>query len=193
MIIWLSVKLFGFIFFKKLCASWACTSVPFHWLGNVCCSVAKSCLTPCDPMDCSTPGFPVLHYLLHFAQTHVHWAMTSSNHLILCHHLLLLPSVFLSIRIFSRVGSSMRWPRYWTFSVSISPPTEYSGLISFTIDWSLQSKGISQVFSNTTIGKHQFFSVKPSVWPKLTLTHDSWKNYSFDHTDLCRQSNISAF
>ena len=66
-----------------------------------CCSVAKSCLTPCNPMDCSTPGFPVLHYLLHFAQTHVHWAVTSSNHLILCHHLLLLPSILPSIRVFS--------------------------------------------------------------------------------------------
>ena len=66
-----------------------------------CCSVAKSCLTPCNPMDCSTPGFPVLHYLLHFAQTHVHWAVTSSNHLILCHHLLLLPSILPIIRIFS--------------------------------------------------------------------------------------------
>ena len=66
-----------------------------------CCSVAKSSLTPCDPMDCSTPGFPVPHYRLHFAQTHVHWAVTSSNHLILSQHLLLLPSIFPSIRIFS--------------------------------------------------------------------------------------------
>ena len=75
-----------------------------------CCSIAKSGLTLCDPMDCSTPGFPVLHYLPEFAQTHVHWvsdaiqpsfeSVMPSNHLILCHHLLLLPSVFPSIRFF---------------------------------------------------------------------------------------------
>ena len=71
------------------------------YIWYCCCSVAKSFLTPCDPMDCSTPGFPVLHYLLHFAQTHVHWAVMSSNHLIFCRPVLLLTSILTSIRVFS--------------------------------------------------------------------------------------------
>ena len=132
-----------------------------------CCSVARSCLTPCDPMDYSTPGFPVLHYLLHFAQTHVHWAVTSSNHLILCHHLLLLPSIFSQHQgLFPWVGSSIRWPRYWIFSFSISPSSEYKGLIIFGLTGltSLQSNRLSRVFSSTTLGKHQFFGAQPSLW-----------------------------
>ena len=87
-------------------------------------------------MNCSTPGFPVLHYLLEFAQTHVHWVVMPSNHLILCCPLLLLPSFFPSIRTFSNESAlRIRWPKYWSFSFSISPSNEYSGLISFTIDW----------------------------------------------------------
>ena len=64
-------------------------------------SVTKSCTTLCNSMDCSMPGFPVLHHLLEFAQTHVHWVVVAFNHLILCRPLLLLPSIFPSIRIFS--------------------------------------------------------------------------------------------
>ena len=80
------------------------------------------------------------------------------NHLILCHPLLLLPSIFPSIRVFSNESVHIRWPKYWSFSFSISPSIEYSGLISFRIDWwiSLQSKGLSRVFSNTTAQKYQF-------------------------------------
>ena len=105
-----------------------------------CCSVAKSCLTLCDPMDCSIPGFPVLHYLLEFAQIHMHWVSDSmSNHLILCHPLLLLPSMFpiiFSNWVFSSESAlHIRWPKYWSFSSSISPSNEYSGFISFRIDW----------------------------------------------------------
>ena len=86
-------------------------------------------------MDCSMPGFPVLYCLLEFAQTHViEWVMPS-NHLILCHPLLL-PSVFPSIRFFSNKSIlHIRWPKYWSFSFSISPSNEYSRLISFRIDW----------------------------------------------------------
>ena len=88
------------------------------------------------PMDYSTPGFPVLHYLPEFAQTHVHWVIMPSNHLILHHTLLLLPSTFLSIRVFSNeTAFSIRWPEYWTFSYSISPSIEHSRLISFRIYW----------------------------------------------------------
>ena len=87
-------------------------------------------------MDCSMPRFPVLHYLLEFAQTHVCWvgdAIQPSHPL--C-PLLLLPSVFPSIRVFSNyLAFSIRWPKYWSFSYSISLSNEYPRLISFRIDW----------------------------------------------------------
>ena len=99
-------------------------------------SVAQSCLILCDPMDCSTPGLPVHHQLPEFTQTHAHWAVMPSNHLILCRPLLLLPSIFPSIRIFSNESAlHIRWPKYWSFSFIISPSNEHPGLISFRIDW----------------------------------------------------------
>ena len=101
-----------------------------------CCSVAWSCPTLCDPMDCSTPGFPVLHYLPEFAQTHIHRVSDLSNHLILCRPHLLLPSIFPSFRVFSNESVlPIRWPKYWGSSLSMSPSNEYSGLISLRIDW----------------------------------------------------------
>ena len=85
-----------------------------------------------------------------------------SNHLVLCRPLLLLPSIFPSIRVFSNESViHIRWPKYWSFSFNISPSNEHPGLISFRI--SLQSKGRSRVFSNTTVQKHQFFSAKLSL------------------------------
>ena len=90
------------------------------------------------------------------------------NHLILCHPLVLLSFIFPSIRIFSdELSLCIRWPKYWSFSFSISPSNEYSGLISFRIlaGWiSMQSKGLSRVFSNTTVQKHEFFSIQLSLW-----------------------------
>jgi len=88
-----------------------------------------------------------------------------SNHLILCRPLLLLPSIFPSIRVFSNESAvRIRWPKYWSFSFKISPSNEHPGLISFRMDWiSLQSKGLSRVFSNTTVQKHQFFSTQLSL------------------------------
>ena len=84
-------------------------------------SVAQSCPTLCDPMDCSTPGFPIHHQLPELAQTHIHRVVMSSNHLILCRPLLLLPSVFPIIRVFSSESVlRIRWPKYWSFSFSIS-------------------------------------------------------------------------
>ena len=106
-----------------------------------------------------------------------------SNHLILCHRLFLLPSIFPSIRVFFTESIlHIRWPKYWSFSFSISPFSEYSGLISFRIDWfkSLQSKGFSRVFSNITVQKHQFFGTRLICGPTLTSVHDYWKNQSFD-------------
>ena len=87
-------------------------------------------------MNCSTPGFFVHHYLPEFAQTQSIELVMPSNHLILCHPLLLLPSIFPTIRVFSNESAlCVRWPKYWSFTFSISPSNEYSGLISFRIDW----------------------------------------------------------
>ena len=98
------------------------------------CSVAFDWIF-CDPMDCSTPGSPVFHYLPEFAQTHVHFVVIPSNYLILCCPLLLLSSVFPSLRVFSNeLALCISWPKYWSFSFTISPTNEYSGLISFEID-----------------------------------------------------------
>ena len=99
-----------------------------------CCLVSKSCLILCDLMDYSTPGSSVLHYP-GVAQIHVHWVSILSNHLILCHSLLL-PSIFPSIRVFSsELALRIRWPKYWSFNFSISPSNEYSGLVFCRIDW----------------------------------------------------------
>ena len=99
-------------------------------------SVTQSCPTLCNPKDCSTPGLPVHHQLPEFTQTHVHQVSGAINHLILCHPLLLPPSIFPSISVFSNESVvHIRWPKYWSFSFSISPSNEYSGLISFRMDW----------------------------------------------------------
>ena len=100
-----------------------------------CCSVAKLCPTLCNPMDCSMPCSPVLHHFPKFAQIHVLESVVLSNHCILGHPLLLLPSVSASIRVFSSKSAlCIRWPKHWYFSFSISPSNEFSGLISFGID-----------------------------------------------------------
>ena len=178
------------------------------------------------------------------------------NHLILCHPLLLLPSILPSIRVFSNESVlCITWPKCWRFSISISPSDAYSGLIplgltglislqskglarifsslqsfpasgSFQMnqlfasdgqsigvsasvsvlpmnthdqssEWagwiSLQSKGLSRVFSNTAVQKHQFLVLSFLYSPTLTSIHDYWKNHSSDQMDLCWQNNVSAF
>ena len=102
-----------------------------------CYSVTKSCPTLCYPMSCSMPGFLILPYLLELYRLMSLELVMPSNHLILCHPLLLLPSVFPSIKVFSNESAPLhiRWPQYWSFNFSIDPSTEYSGLISFRIDW----------------------------------------------------------
>ena len=90
----------------------------------------------CSRMDCSMPGFPVLHYLPELLKLMSIESVISSNHLILCRPLLLLPSIFPRIKVCSREAVlCIRWPKYWSFSLSISPSNEYSGLISFRIVW----------------------------------------------------------
>ena len=102
-----------------------------------CCSVAKLYPTLCDHMNCSMPSLPVLHYLPEFAHTRVHWV----GYAIQPSHPLLSPSPpalnLSSIRVFSNKSAlCFRWPKYWSFSFTISPSNEYSGLIAFRIDWS---------------------------------------------------------
>ena len=99
-------------------------------------SVTQSCPTLCKPMDCSTPGFPVVTDSQNLLKLMSIESVMPSNHLILCRPLLLLPSVFPSIRVFSSESVlCIRWPKYWSFSFNINPSNEYSGLISFRIEW----------------------------------------------------------
>ena len=99
-------------------------------------SVAQSCLTLCNPMDCSTPGFPVHHQLQSLLKLMSIESVMPSNHLILCHPLLLPPSIFPTIRVFSSKSVlHIRWPKYWSFSFNISPSNEHPGLVSFRMDW----------------------------------------------------------
>ena len=130
----------------------------------ICHSVAKSCRTPCNPMDYNMPGFPAFTIFWNLLKLISIKSMMPSNHLKLCHPLLSLPSIFHSIRVFSNESALwIRWPKYWSFN--ISPSSEYSELISLTIDWliSLLYKGLSRVFTTTTVRKHQFFSAQPSL------------------------------
>jgi len=159
-----------------------------------CCSVTLPCPTLCAPMDCSMPGFPVLHHLLGLLKLMSIESVMPTNHLILCRPLLLLPSVFPSIRIFSNeLALHIRWPRYWSFS--FSPSKEYSGLISLRMDWldllavqgTLKSLLQHRSWKASILWHSAFFMVQ------LSPVHDYWKNHSFGCVDLCRQSDVSAF
>ena len=130
-------------------------------------SVTQLDLTLCHPMDCSTPGFPVHHQLLELTQTQSIQLVMPSNHLILCCPLLLPPSIFPSIRVFSNESAlCIRWPKYWSFSFSISPSNEYSGLISLRIDWwdFLAVQGTLKILfqhdsSKTSVPQHSAFFI----------------------------------
>ena len=138
-------------------------------------SVTQSCPAVCDPMDCSTPGLPVHHQLPEFTQLMSIDSVMSSNHLILCRPLLLLSSIFPSVRVFSSESVlRIRWPKYWSFSFSISPSNEYSGLIFFRMDWldllavqesspipqfkSINSSALSFLYSPTLTSIHDYHS-----------------------------------
>ena len=129
-------------------------------------SVAQSCPTLCDPMNCSMLGLPVHHQLPEFTQTHVHQVRDAIQQ----SHPMSSPSPPApnpsQHQVFSNESTlHMRWPKYWSCSFSISPSIEHPGLIP--LGWtgciSLQSKGLSRVFSNTTVQKHQFFSTQFSL------------------------------
>ena len=160
-------------------------------------SVTQSCLTLCDPwttacqVSLSMTNSQSLLKLMSIE------SVMPSNPLILCCPRLLPPSIFPSIRVFSKESVlHIRWPKYWSFSFNISLSNEYSGLISFRVDWldlpAVQGtlKGLLQHHSSkATILRHAgFFIVQ-----LLTFIHEYQRNHSFDQTDLCWQSNVSAF
>ena len=117
-----------------------------------------------------------------------------SNHLILCHPLLLLPSIFSSIRVVSNESAlCIKWPKYWSFSFNISPSNEHSGLISFKMDW-LDLLAVQGTLKSLL----QYHSSKTSIlWCSgffiVQLSHDYLENHSLDEKDLCWQSNVSSF
>ena len=155
--------------------------------------VAQSCLTLCDPMDCSTLGFPVHHQLPELVQTHVHWVGDA----IQPSHLLSSPSPP-AFNLSQHQGLSnesvlpIRWPKYWSFSFSISLSNEYSGLISFRID-RLDLLAVQGTLKSLL----QHHSSKASIlWCStffiVQLSH-SYMTTGKTSTDLWRQSNVSAF
>ena len=120
-----------------------------------------------------------------------------SNHLILCHSLILLPSIFPSIRVFSNESVlHIRWPKYWNFSISLSPSNEHSGLIFLRIDWFdlLAIQGTLKSHLQHHSSKASIlFGPQPFYYLDLTSVHGYWKNYSFDQMDHCHKSDVFAF
>ena len=151
---------------------------------HVCCSVIKSCLTLCDLGDCRMSGFHALHYLLEIAQTHVHCvgdAIQPSH--------LLLPSSPPALNLSQHQGFFLMSQLCGSGGQSIGTSASTSVLpmniqdsfpLGLTDLISLQSKGLSRVFSNTTVQKHQFFRVQLLYGPTLTSMHNYWKNHSLD-------------
>ena len=143
------------------------------------------------------PGLPVVTNTWNLLKPMSIESVMPSNHLILCRLLLLLPSIFPSIRVFSNESAlRIRWPKYWKFSFNISPSNEYSDW--FHLGWtgliSLQSKELSRVFSNTTVQKHHYlalsFLYNPTIKP--IPIHDCWKNHGFECMDFYQQNDVSV-
>ena len=157
--------------------------------------VAQLCLTLCDPVDCSTPGLPVHHQLLEFTQTHVHWVSDAiqPSHPVVpfsCPQSFAASGSFPVSQFFTSGGQSIEVSASTlVFPVNIQK--------WFSLGWtgwiSLQSKGLSRVFSNTTVQKYPFFVLSFLYSPTLTSIHDHWKSHSFDKMDLCWKSDVSAF
>ena len=160
-------------------------------------SVAQSCPTLCDPMDCSMPGFPVHHQLPEFTQTHVHWVSDviqpiSSSVISFSSHLQSFPAPrsFQMSQLLASGGQSIGV----SASISVLPMNTQDW---FPLGWtgwiSLQSNGLSRVFSNTKVQNINSLVLSFLYSPTLTSIHDYWKNHSLDWMDLCWQSNVSAF
>ena len=154
--------------------------------------------SPISPMDCHKLGFPVLHYHPEFAQTYVHWACDTIQPL----HLLLPPcppafNLYQHQGPFKWVGPSHEVAKVWSFSFSISPFNEYSGLISFRIDWLdlLAVQGTLKSLLRHRNSKASVLRCSAFFMAQLShpYIHDYWKKHSFDYKDLCQQSDVSAF
>ena len=163
------------VILKCILWEWICfSSVQFN---------PQSCLTLCDPTDCTMPGFPIHHQLPEFTLTHVHWVADNIQPPYPLSSALLLPLIFPSIRVFSNESVfRTRWPKHWSFSLSISPSNENSGLISFRMDWlDLLAVQGTQESAPTPQLKSINFSVLSFLYsPALTFIHDYWENHSFD-------------
>ena len=143
-------------------------------------------------MDCNQPGFPIFHYLLEFDSNSC--PLSRWCHLILCHPLLLLPSVFPSIRVFSSESVlHINWPKYWSFS--ISPFNEYSGLICFRIDWLdfLAVQGTLESFPAPQFKSINSLVLSLLYGPTLTCIHDYWENHSFDQRTFVNEVMFLLF
>ena len=154
-------------------------------------SVTQSCLTLCNPMYCSRPVFSVYHRLLELAQTHVHWAIDP----IQPSHPLWSPSpLALSLSqhqgLFQWVNSLHQVPQYWKFRFSINPYNEYSGLISFRIDWFdlLAVQGTLKSLSSITVWKHQLFGTHPFLWSNSHI-----HTWLLEKPELWLDGPVSAF
>ena len=164
--------------------------------------VAQSCLTLCNPMDCSTPGLPVLHHLPEPAQTHVDQvsdAIQTSHPLLSPSPVAFSPSqhqgLFQWIGFDYQVALTIRWSKYWSSSFSISPSNDIWGWFPLGLTGLilLLSKGLSRVFSSTTGESINSSALSLLYGSNLISARDYWKNHNFDYMDLYQQNNVSAF
>ena len=151
----------------------------FLLLGLIicCCSVTKSHPTLCHHMDCSIPGFLVLHCLPEFSQTCVHWVNDAVQP---SYPVIPFSSCSQSSPQYFSMTPCIRCPKYWNFDFNISPSSKYSELISFRIDWFDLLKGTPRVFSSTTFESINSLPLSLLFGPTLTSVHDHWQNHSFD-------------
>ena len=149
------------------------------WIFWFCLSIAQSCSTLHDPMDCSKPGFcPSLSPGVCSNSCPLSWWCHPTN-LPSAAPFSLCPQSFPASGSFPMLG--IKWPKYWNFNFSISPSKEYSGLISFKIDWfGLAVRGSLKSLLHSTVWKHQFFSAQHSLWSNSHIRTCYWKNHSFD-------------
>ena len=174
------IRNFTFFFMRWISSPvYSTLSLPFLLHNLQFSSVTQSCLTLCDPMACSTSGLPVNQQLLEFSETHVHWVSNAFQPFDPLSPFLFPPSIFPSIRVFSIESVlCIKCPKYWSFSFSISPSSEYSGLISFRMDW-LDLLAVQGTLKNLL----QHHSSKASILgPQLSL----WSN-SHIHTWLLKK------
>ena len=146
-------------------------------------SVTQPCMTLCDHMNHSTPALPVHHSSWSLLKLISIELVMPSNHLILCYPLLLLPSIFPSIRVFSNESVlPIRWPKNWSFSFSINPSNEHSGLISFRVDWLdlLAVQGTLKSLLQNYSSEASILQCSAFFMVQLSHPYMNWRNHSFD-------------